>query len=402
MLDDPVSALHRAIDSIYAAALDPSRWSTALEDIMAACGLEQPGGAVLYRHDVLGGHVEFIGAGHVDARTAEVYLTRFHAINPWAERALALMPGRCVGGEQLIAPEQLLRTEFYRGFLEPFGLDTTVGAVLNAAGGLIDVITVLHRSPRGDGHAQGIEVLEILLPHLRRALQITCRIELAECTTAAFAEALDRTDRPTFIVDEHGRTVRMSPSAEWLLSRNHWLRHAPGGELRLTTLPGDARLRQAITTATRGAAASDDTSPVRQASEIAVLRPGGEPLALLILPAGHSMLGQGALALIVVVEMAEGPPPTPALLQALFGLTAAEARLASGLAAGNSLDRMAEMLGWTRETARWRLKQLHIKTGTHRLPELIRRLGQVPAIRSMAETPTVQPPPAPFDPSVQG
>ncbi len=69
----------------------------------------------------------------------------------------------------------------------------------------------------------------------------------------------------------------------------------------------------------------------------------------------------------------------PPVLQALYGLTAAEARLALGLAQGRGLDEMAAALGLSRHTVRTQLKQVFAKSGTRRQPELVRLLLTGPA-----------------------
>jgi DNA-binding CsgD family transcriptional regulator len=63
-------------------------------------------------------------------------------------------------------------------------------------------------------------------------------------------------------------------------------------------------------------------------------------------------------------------------MSAEFGLTAAEARLALRLLAGESVRDAAHALGITYESARSRLKSIFQKTGTHRQGELIALLAR--------------------------
>jgi DNA-binding CsgD family transcriptional regulator len=66
------------------------------------------------------------------------------------------------------------------------------------------------------------------------------------------------------------------------------------------------------------------------------------------------------------------------LLRSAFGLTIAEARLASRLASGDSLDDAANMLCVTKNTARVQLKAVFAKTSTHRQAELVALLMGLP------------------------
>ncbi len=63
-----------------------------------------------------------------------------------------------------------------------------------------------------------------------------------------------------------------------------------------------------------------------------------------------------------------------------YGLTAAEAKLAQGIAAGKSLHNLAKDLGITTGTARSHLSRIYLKTGTHRQVELVQMVLTGPAI----------------------
>jgi DNA-binding CsgD family transcriptional regulator len=77
----------------------------------------------------------------------------------------------------------------------------------------------------------------------------------------------------------------------------------------------------------------------------------------------------------VVVSDPETEPSLPsAQLRAAFGLTEAEARLASLIGAGEALRSAADKLGITYGTARARLAAIFEKTQTHRQGQLIKVL----------------------------
>jgi DNA-binding CsgD family transcriptional regulator len=67
----------------------------------------------------------------------------------------------------------------------------------------------------------------------------------------------------------------------------------------------------------------------------------------------------------------------PLLLSQTFGLTPAEARLASLIGAGNSPERAAQELGVSEATTRNQLKAVFNKTNTHRQPELVALLSRL-------------------------
>ena len=85
----------------------------------------------------------------------------------------------------------------------------------------------------------------------------------------------------------------------------------------------------------------------------------------------------GARAILTLVPVEPRRPPEPALLAGALGLTSAEARLASLLASGTSLEDAAAELHISRETARSQLKVVFAKTGTHRQSELVALLARL-------------------------
>lgn len=86
----------------------------------------------------------------------------------------------------------------------------------------------------------------------------------------------------------------------------------------------------------------------------------------------------GARLLLVITDLAPKPGPDPNILAHAFGLTRAEARLASLVATGMSPDATAKRLGITPGTARSQLKAVFAKTETHRQSELTALLARLP------------------------
>ena len=74
---------------------------------------------------------------------------------------------------------------------------------------------------------------------------------------------------------------------------------------------------------------------------------------------------------VMVTDPCQQRPDLSTRLRGMFGLTAAEARLADRLAAGDTLRIAAAALGITYGTARVRLAEIFQKTNTHRQTELV-------------------------------
>jgi DNA-binding CsgD family transcriptional regulator len=96
-------------------------------------------------------------------------------------------------------------------------------------------------------------------------------------------------------------------------------------------------------------------------------------------------------AAIILVDPEKRSRPPEAALRKAFQLTAAEARLASHLASGETLEVAAQGLGVARDTTRNQLKSIFAKTGVNRQAELVATLALfLPVAAGHAEAPTAR------------
>jgi DNA-binding CsgD family transcriptional regulator len=79
----------------------------------------------------------------------------------------------------------------------------------------------------------------------------------------------------------------------------------------------------------------------------------------------------GAALALFIVDPAGASEVEEQTLVDLYGLTAAEARVAAALVAGLTLADVARQLGMGITTARWHLRGVFQKTDTSRQPELV-------------------------------
>jgi DNA-binding CsgD family transcriptional regulator len=84
----------------------------------------------------------------------------------------------------------------------------------------------------------------------------------------------------------------------------------------------------------------------------------------------------GAVSILFLTPITQQRGPGPELLQALFDLTPAEARIASLLIDGKSVSLISKMQSVSLNTVRTQLKSVFVKTGVDRQVDLVRLLGQ--------------------------
>jgi DNA-binding CsgD family transcriptional regulator len=174
-------------------------------------------------------------------------------------------------------------------------------------------------------------------------------------------DLLDWLDLGVIIADSAARPVRLNRRAEAIVARRDGLFATSFGII--AAHPEEtARLRQAIVTAASGGA------------RLRLSRPSGSPpLLVTVIPVRG---GAAPLVALFVMDPGTAATPSPALLQELFGLTAAEAVFAAEISRGEGLQAVADRLAIAPTTARTHLTRIFEKTGTRRQAELVRLLMQ--------------------------
>jgi DNA-binding CsgD family transcriptional regulator len=115
------------------------------------------------------------------------------------------------------------------------------------------------------------------------------------------------------------------------------------------------------------------------AKPILIRREGKAPILLRTLPISGPARSAfvGARALLTLTELCAKPDLDPIEISCAFGLSRAEARLASLIVGGLSPEEAANRLGISLITARNQIKAAMVKTGTHRQSGLVALLSRL-------------------------
>jgi DNA-binding CsgD family transcriptional regulator len=196
-------------------------------------------------------------------------------------------------------------------------------------------------------------------------------------------EALDAFPTAVVLVDRSARVIHASRAAEALLRGNDGL-YADRFGLHASGPAATAALRKlcadcAETTRGTGLSAGGGLSLPRPS--------GRRDLQLVVSPLSRAapvVQHNARIAAIVFVSDPDGAGRSDlTLLQTLYGLTRAEAVVASHLATGKTLKEIAAVLRYTTETMRWYSKQLLSKVNCRTRSELVRLLSTTLAALDM-------------------
>ena len=187
----------------------------------------------------------------------------------------------------------------------------------------------------------------------------------------ATSNALNLVRQPAVIVDRLGFVLDTNAIAEELFDDEIRVHNR---RLCVADRHARAELERFVDAIRVGA----DTDPL-PTDPIVVRRQIKPPVLIRILPIEAAARSPflGARALLILLDLGERAAPDCGSLARVFGLTAAEAKLASLIGAGESIEHAAERLGISSLTARGQLKAVFSKTSTHRQGELVALLSRL-------------------------
>jgi DNA-binding CsgD family transcriptional regulator/PAS domain-containing protein len=228
--------------------------------------------------------------------------------------------------------------------------------------------------------AAELEAAAILQRPLQRAFQMSRRLARERRLNESLAEFVGQLTGAVFMVAGDGRIAYANAAGEAMLAHRDGL-VCEGRRLRASARDAQQWLAALLAAAT---AAEPDR---RRGGSLALPRPSDRrPLALLATPVrgGPGPMGGAPLALISVADPEQGESVPEVRLQAYFGFTAAEARVAAELIAGYDGREIADRLARSIHTVRVQIARIHEKTETHRQTEAVALMMRALGVGSLA------------------
>jgi DNA-binding CsgD family transcriptional regulator len=351
----------RHVDGIYEAAIVPTLWSQLMENIS----------------DKLGGVGGFLFAVRADGYLGAVSSASVADIGDrfikegWSvrdqrlPRALALNHPGFISDSDLFTTAELETDEVYEKFFRKNGIGYMAGTIIpNPSGDTISFAFQRHQNS-GPVPRNVIEYLDLLRPHLARASMLSFRLGFERAR--AQADALQAMGLPGAVLRGRGRIMAANALFEDLMPATVQDRRQ---RVTLTDKAADRLLTSALDAISVSQSRVVSSVPIA-ASEDRL------PMILHVIPlrgTAHDFFSQ-ANALLVVTPVDRAAVPTAEVLQGLFDLTPAEARVARGIGEAQSVEALAAALGVSRHTVRVQLKAVLAKTGLNRQAELANLLA---------------------------
>lgn len=349
------------IDRIYECSVAPELWPDVLLDVAHAT--DSQGGLLFSAHRTL-----FWTASRNIRDVFSDYVT-----DGWFARCsrrvclMSQIQPSFFGELDFWSEEEVDRDPIYRDFFRPRGLGWSAGTALRIPTGDNIVFSIERAFDLGPVEQKHVERLNALRPHLARSALVSSRLGLQRARGAA--ETLTALNLPAVLVDDAGRVVEANDLVGGL---GDSVRIGAAGRISLVDARANEMLIAAMAALEVGPDAAPSTFPVRDAV-------GKATAVLHVMPirrSAHDIFGQ-SYALLMLTPVTSDRAPSVELMRSLFDLTVSEARVARGLAQGQSLEEIAVDGAVAITTVRSQLRRVLEKTGCSRQAEVTALLAGV-------------------------
>jgi len=367
------AAFSNIVGTIYDCALDPALWPDAIREVCRASNF-------------VAGVIEVSVLSSRSARLQQywnydpVWIERIAEYAEDAAEIWANIPNlmtRPLDEPMTVAREvpQFTSTKFryYREWVRPQGIiDAALLMVLRERDRVGSVSLSRHESA-GAVTDRDLQVIELLAPHLRRAVAISDVLNMQAIKIGTFEGAFDLLQAGVLFADHECKIIHANRAARAMLEKKSPIQSVHG-ELKTQLPQTTAALKKAVAVVTEPAIG-------RMGIGVPVPQSDGDPAYVHVLPLmtgdTRSRLAPRASAALFVTAKDGGAGPPAEAIAALFDLSPAEIRVLQRLLAGRAPVETADDLGLAMPTVRSHLASIYAKTGTGRQSDIIRLAAQL-------------------------
>lgn len=361
---DELEQFSALIGHIYEAAAAPDKW----RDFGAAyVGLFPGTRAVVQVYDRQNLTVN-VGRGNgYDPAFIQSFVDHYQHFNPFLSAHATRQENSIARIESLLPPSVFEKTEYFNDWWKPQSLKTGYNALLFQRPDRFMVFDVTDES--GTLAQEQLRYMQLLMPHMQRAAQISRLIAGPRFDKHILLETLDRLAVGVLLLDNRKHLIHANRMARKYCSGDG-LCISASGRLVAQAAADRALLDLALDRmANSNAKATPDAG-----ATLAIRRQDKPPLSLLLscLPGYTTLFEAFKATILIFVKAPEDRPMKIAdRLAHRYGFTPAEARLLDALAAGTTLAEYAEARRLSVNTAKVQLRALLAKTDTRRQTELM-------------------------------
>ena len=343
------------VDRIYEAAVLPDFWPSVLEQL-AEVGDGK--GAMLFSVD--GTDMRWLGSPSMQAGMTDYIAAGWHTRTDRAARLFGARYAGFLDDLDVYTPEEFEREPVFVEFLRPRGFGRGAATAIAMPSGELVAIDVERAYERGPASRETLDRLDLLRPHLARAALLSARLRLERARSAA--DALGLVGLPAAVLGRSGRALAANDLLGAIIPQ---VVNDKRDRLALADAVADGMLAEALAQLQADTHRGVRSIPIRARGQL-------PPMIVHLLPVRRTAndVFSGAAGILVVTPVQPHNVPSAEVLQGLFDLTPAEARVARAIAERQTVETIADAFGLSRATVRTQLNAVFVKTGMGRQVDL--------------------------------
>lgn len=374
----PGEAAAQIIEDIYGTIDADGGWMSTLKVVVDGCGAQL--GNLSLSHKQWGSFVDDCMVGGSE-EVQEKYRTALSE-DP---RFVASMeqPLEIIKSVKDLPGEGFESSPSYHELFEELGVGHSLMMTMPLTDHYTACLGLMRSESKGPYRREEVEMLKIILPHVKRVLTLQRRLRQLEEEANHLVAALDGLPSAALIVSEELAVICGNRRSEEVLREGTCLQ-VRRGRVTARLAEGSRALQVAVKEALKqGEGPSEKGIP--QPEVVCLSRPGQAALEVLAIPLrqGNRLSqkqGVKARVLLMIYDPEVRRTIVPELLERLFDLTFTEAVIAARLAEGFSIQEIAAERRCSVSTVRTHVKRIMQKTHTNRQGELVQLILTSPAV----------------------
>jgi DNA-binding CsgD family transcriptional regulator len=360
--------LLQLIGGIYDCTLNPDAWNAVLPRIGAFVGGSAGG---LFVHDSSRRSMSIAYDFGVGPDYRQLYVEKYMTLDPMAGTYFVLDVGEVFSTSTVMSHAEFLQSRFYKEVIRPRGWIDNICVYLDKTPEGHAGLALFRNERQGLADESARARLQLLVPHLRRAVLIGKLIEFKTAEAATFADTLDGLSAAMLFVDSNGRITHANAEGRTMI--------ADGGVLRASLgrlVVSDPDVNHALREIFLAAATGDAAIGVRGVAVPLVARDGQRYVAHVLPLSSGARRGAGvsyaSAAALFVQKAALATSSPPAAVAKTYRLTPMELRVLLAIVEVGGAPQVAAALGIGEGTVKTHLKRLYQKTGARRQADLVK------------------------------
>jgi DNA-binding CsgD family transcriptional regulator/PAS domain-containing protein len=363
---EPVLSLVR---DIYDAALDSALWADVLGKVRDFVG--GSAAAVYSRNAAEKGLNVYYQDDRLDPHYRQLYFDRYAKLDLTITREFFAQLKQPIATIDLLPYDELVDARLYQEWGRPQHLVDLTTAMLEKSATSMSFFGVFRKERDGVADDEMRRRMQLIAPHIRRAMLIGAAMERKTAEAASLADALDGFSAGMFLVDASGRIVHANARGRAQLDERSVVR-AGGGRLAAIEAKANQELNQTLALANGG---DDGVGVAGIAVPLTALDGGRYVVQVLPLRSGERRragAGYAAVAALFVRKAELDAPSAPEAIARLYKLTPSELRVLLAVIELDGVPEVAEALGVSKSTVKTHLQRLFAKTDTKRQSDLVK------------------------------